>query len=193
MPYAHLRSSITPQKLYLGAQDAVQSVRQAAASAGASGHGKLDRSLKKLLSAVDASSSSDRSAACCQTGMYAASSYTMSVHIRCITAYCYLKCCRSIAFLPAICCCCDRFIARLPSKQLQESVLWPSLPGVTCATYQTGLSHTRTFCGHVEQQCLSIWWPMYKQGACSWPSRNQASGRRRRISPWNLPPQHTLT
>ena len=44
-------------------QDAVQAVTQAAASAGASGHGKLDRSLKKLLLSVDAALSSDRSAA----------------------------------------------------------------------------------------------------------------------------------
>lgn len=50
----------TPQQLYLDIQDAVQGVTQAAASAGASGHGKLDRSLKKLLLSVDAASSSDR-------------------------------------------------------------------------------------------------------------------------------------
>lgn len=49
----------TPQQL-LDMQDAVQGVTQAAASAGASGHGKLDRSLKKLLLSVDAASSSDR-------------------------------------------------------------------------------------------------------------------------------------
>ena len=52
--------SATPQQLYLDMQDAVQGVTQAAASAGASGHGKLDRSLKKLLLSVDAASSSDR-------------------------------------------------------------------------------------------------------------------------------------
>ena len=43
-------------------QDAVQDVKDAAASAGASGHGKLDKSLKKLLLSLDAASSSDRSA-----------------------------------------------------------------------------------------------------------------------------------
>ena len=54
------------QQLHLRMQDAVQGVMQAAASAGASGHGKLDRSLKKLLLSVDAASSSDRSVASCK-------------------------------------------------------------------------------------------------------------------------------
>lgn len=42
-------------------QDAVQAVTQAAASAGVSGHSKLDKSLKKLLLSVGAASSNDRS------------------------------------------------------------------------------------------------------------------------------------
>lgn len=50
----------TPEQLHLDMQDAVQGVTQAAASAGTSGHGKLDRSLKKLLLSIDAASSSDR-------------------------------------------------------------------------------------------------------------------------------------
>ncbi len=42
-------------------QDAVQGVKDAAASAGSSGQGKLDKALKTLLISLDAASSSDRS------------------------------------------------------------------------------------------------------------------------------------
>lgn len=43
-------------------QDAMQGVKDAAASAESSGHGKLDKALKRLLLSLDAAASNDRSA-----------------------------------------------------------------------------------------------------------------------------------
>ncbi len=65
--YSQLCSAHTPclQRIYnfnVLIQDAVQGVKHAAASAGTSGQGKLDKALKRLLLSLDAASSNDRSA-----------------------------------------------------------------------------------------------------------------------------------
>lgn len=69
-----LQSNARPYVASFAWQDAVQGVKAAAASAGPSGHGKLDNSLKKLLLSLDAASSSDRSA----TASWALFSHTIA-------------------------------------------------------------------------------------------------------------------